>query len=653
MNPKVRAGRRGMNNSVPAIVGQAQTRGRWLVRTAVGAVLALGAGCSGDVEDGSSPAMSGPGGLPSEGAPGGTIDPLGMNPESTSGLQTPPPGGGGAGSVAPPGSTSTLPDGTPSPDSTAMPGPTVNPGPGVEDDIYAIPDAPPPSTLVSTARIARLSRQQWSNTVKTLLQLSDIADIDNDVSGDALARFDSEADALFVTEQLRKELADAAERLADRVTSDPEALARLVPADAPTDLAERARAFVTAFGLKAFRRPLTEEQIADHLSLFDQGPTLYPDLDPFVGGANLVIQAMLQSPHFLYRTELGTDDSGAGVVALDDYEVASKLAFALTNTMPDEQLFAAAAAGELRDRAAIKAQAERLLDGESGVDGLANFNFQVYRLGTYEGIVRDPEIFPTFQAGAPMAMREEMLLFLEDVFRDGGSVKDYYTAPVGFANSAVAPLYGLEGDFTENSFEEVPLDPAQRAGLLTRAGFLSSYISGTDPDIIHRGVFIATRLLCLELPPPDPEAGMLVALQPDMTNRERVEATTGKGTCGETCHSNLFNPLGYAFENYDAIGQYRTMDRGFPVDAADSYTLDGKVEQFSNGVELSRLLAEAKQVHNCYAKNLMSYLHSRVTLDEDAASLDYYARLSRAGMLSVRDLTLDMVTTDTFLTRLP
>jgi hypothetical protein len=526
-------------------------------------------------------------------------------------------------------------------------------GSGPASDPNAVPASPPPSVPVASARLARLSRQQWSNTVRDLLHLSDISDIEKDVSGDALIGFDNEADALYVTEQLRKQLADAAEKLADRVTGDAAALALLVPADAPTDLEGRARAFVTSFGLHAFRRPLTDAEISNHLSLFDQGPDLYPGVDAFQAGADLVIQAMLQSPYFLYRTELSTAQPGADSVPLDDYEVASKLAFALTNTMPDDTLFAAAAAGQLQDRDNVQAQAQRLLDGQDGTAGITNFNFQVYRLGTYDGIDRDPTVFPAFTPEAPAAMREEVLRFLEWIFEDGRGVKDFYTAPVGFVNSALAPLYGLDGTFSSDTFTQVDLDPNERSGLLTQAGFLSSYISGTDPDIIHRGVFIATRLLCIDLPPPDPNATPLIDIQPNMTNRERVEATTGKGTCGEGCHATLLNPLGYAFENYDAVGEYRTTDRGLPVDAADSYNLDGEQKSFSNGVELSHLLAESKQTHSCYVHNLMTYLNGRQLEPDDDAMVDYYARLSRAGMVSLRDLELDIVTSDAFLTRLP
>jgi hypothetical protein len=527
-------------------------------------------------------------------------------------------------------------------------------GPGPVDDPYAIPASPPAPVLVPTPRLARLSRKQWSNTVRDLLKLPDISEIDKGISGDALVRFDNEADKLFVGEMLRQELATASELLAERVISDSAALARLVPAGAPADAAGRARSFIASFGQRAFRRPLAEEEITSHVTLFNKGPTLYPGLDAFNAGVNLVIQAMLQSPHFLYRTELVPATAGAQKVPLGDYEVASKLAFAVTNTMPDDELFAAAAAGQLQDRTNVVAQVKRLLDGPKGAEGLANFQMQVFRLGTYDGITRDPTIFPDFTTSTPAAMRTEVLMFLDWIFKEGRGIKDVYTSPVGFVNSALAPLYGLTGNFSADTFTKVDLDPTQRSGLLTQPGFLSSYITGEDPDIIHRGVFIALRVLCVDLPPPDPNATPLPAFEPNMTNRERVEKTTGKGTCGEGCHAHLLNPLGYAFEGYDAIGKYRTVDHGKPVDAASAALLDGQSRPFANGVELSRLLAEAKQTHDCYAQKLLNYVHGRWPVaPEEKPTVDYLARLSRAGMLSLRDLEVALVTNDAFLNRLP
>ena len=528
-------------------------------------------------------------------------------------------------------------------------------GPG--GDPYSIPTSPPAAVLVATPRVSRLSRQQWSNAVRDLLQVADISDIESNVSGDALIGFDDEADALFVTEQLRSQLFDASEKLADKVTGDSVALARLVPANAPTDAAGRAKAFITSFGQRAFRRPLTDAEVTTHVGLFNKGPTLYPGVNAFNAGASLVIQAMLQSPYFLYRTELGTAAAGASKVALNDWEVGAKLALSITNTIPDDTLLAAAAQGTLHDTAGVATQAKRLLDGAKGTSGFSNLNLQVYRLGTYDGIIRDAAAFPDFKPNAPAAMKQEVLQFLSWILRQNGGIKDFYTTPVGFVDSLLAPIYGVKGSYSIDPvmLTQVNLDPSTRSGLLTQAGFLSSYLSvGNEPDIIHRGVFIAERLLCKTLPPPDPKAiGAMISNTPGLTNRERVEMLTGKGTCGQMCHGVLFNPLGYAFENYDAIGEYRTMDQGKPVNAADSYTLDGQLKSFSNGVELSHMLADAKETHACYAQNMISYLNGRALNDSDLPTVDYYARLSRAGMVSVHDLELAIVTSDAFLNRLP
>ncbi|MES1206748.1 MAG: DUF1592 domain-containing protein [Pseudomonadota bacterium] len=528
---------------------------------------------------------------------------------------------------------------------------------GLGGDPYAIPASPPAPVLVATPRLARLSHQQWTNAARDLLMLPDISDIASNVSGDALTGFDDEADALFVTEQLRSQLFDASEALATKVTGDATALARLVPANAPSDTAGRGKAFITAFGQRAFRRPLTDAEVTTHVGLFNQGPTLYPGVDAFKAGASLVIQAMLQSPYFLYRTELGTASAGATKVPLNDWEVASKLALSITNTIPDDTLLAAAAAGQVHDKTGVTTQAKRLMDGTTGTAGLSNFNLQVYRLGIYDGITRDATAFPDFKPNAPAAMKQEVLQFLDWVFTQNRGIKDFYTTPVGFVDSLLAPLYGVTGNYSSDPtmLTKVDLDSTKRSGLLTQAGFLSSYISvGNEPDIIHRGVFIAERLLCKTLPPPDPKAAAtMIPNTAGLTNRERVEMTTGKGTCGAACHAVLFNPLGYAFENYDAIGEYRTKDQGKTVDASDSYTLDGQLQSFTNGVELSHLLADAKETHACYVQNMMSYLNGRELTADEQTTVDYFARLSRAGMLSVHDMELAIVTSDAFLNRLP
>ncbi|MES1210137.1 MAG: DUF1592 domain-containing protein, partial [Pseudomonadota bacterium] len=274
-----------------------------------------------------------------------------------------------------------------------------------------VPANPPAAVLVPTARLARLSHPQWANSVRDLLKLTDIADIESNVGGDAVVGFDNDVESLFVAEALRADLADASVKLAQRVAGDPVALAKLLPANAPTDLAGKARAFITTLGQRAYRRPLADAEVTQTTALFNQGPTLYPGVDAFAAGANIVLQLFLQSPHFLYRTELSTAVV-SGRIPLNDYEVASKLSFALSNSMPDETLLAAAAAGQLKTPANVLAQATRLLSSEAGAMGRDHLHFQVLRLGAYDGIARDRTVFPDFTPTAPSSMRQEVLTYL-------------------------------------------------------------------------------------------------------------------------------------------------------------------------------------------------------------------------------------------------
>jgi Protein of unknown function (DUF1592)/Protein of unknown function (DUF1588)/Protein of unknown function (DUF1595)/Protein of unknown function (DUF1585)/Protein of unknown function (DUF1587) len=507
------------------------------------------------------------------------------------------------------------------------------------------------AALVATPRIVRLSRPQWENAVRDLLQLDDIAAVTSKVTGDALVGLDNEAEALHVDPQLRADLEAAATALADKVALDPAALARLIPTDAPASGAERSAAFIRAFGARAYRRPLADAEVSAYQALFTRGASVYPADDAFIAGAKLVLSAFLQSPHFMYRTELSTAVSD-GRVPLSDYEVASKLALALAGTMPDAELFAAAAGGKLHDKVEVGKQAERLLTSVKGGLGVDHLHFQMYRLGTYDGIVRNPQSFPEFSADTPAAMREEVLKFLRYVFEQGQGVAGIFTTPVGFVNSTLAPLYGVTAPAGQ-ALTRVDLNPSERSGLLTLAGFLSSYAVVDDPDSIHRGVFVNQRILCVELPPPDPKATVLKPLDAGMTNRERVEATTGPGTCGAGCHSTMINPPGFAFEHFDAVGKFRAQDRGKPVNSAAAYQFSEGVKSFDGAVEFSHLLAESPQAHSCYLQNWLGYINGHPFQAAEQPVLDSLTQDSLAGKLPLRDAVIRIVTADGFLNRLP
>jgi Protein of unknown function (DUF1592)/Protein of unknown function (DUF1588)/Protein of unknown function (DUF1595)/Protein of unknown function (DUF1587)/Protein of unknown function (DUF1585) len=503
-----------------------------------------------------------------------------------------------------------------------------------------------PTATGPTSRFYRLSHAQWENTVRDLLGLPAAPGLATTFSKDAIDSFSNNGEALSVSDQLRLDYAQAAQTMAERISKDAAAVAHLIPAGAPADAAGRARAFIGEVGRRAHRRPLEDMEVAEYLALFQKAATIDPTADPFVAGVEIVLEAMLQSPHFLYRTELVT---GEGRVRLDGYEVASKLSYALSNTMPDEALFAAAASHALDNTEGVSAEAKRMLDALG--DGPSRlFHRELFALDDYAQIQKDAKIVPEYNERLPASMQKEAELFLGEVFKGDHGLTELLTAPFTFVDANLAPLYRVAAP-AGTGFAKVDLDPKERAGFLTHLGFLTDFAGSVDPDIIHRGVFINERLLCVDLPPPatttfpEPPMGL-------PTNRERIEAITGKGTCGESCHGRWMNPAGIAFEHYDVLGRYRTMDNGHPVNSADTYPFPDGPKSYEDAIGFSRALAESKDAHHCYARNWLSYLEARTLRDEDSALVDWLAGQSSGG-LSVKGLVLAVVTHDSFLSRLP
>ncbi|MGK4004424.1 DUF1592 domain-containing protein [Sorangium sp. So ce1036] len=515
-----------------------------------------------------------------------------------------------------------------------------------------LPEGAEGAQVAARSMFPRLSHAQWENTVRDLLRLDEGPGFSASFTTDPLGGvFDNNEAVLQVTPGLWGDYQRAAEELAAMVTADEAKLGRVLPADLPAAPEARARAFVERFGERAFRRPLAAGEIDAYAALFDRGEALFPGEDPFVAGVRAALEAFLQSPHFVYRVEIGAGPAEGGLVPLSGHEIATKLAYLFWNTMPSDELFLAAAAGELSSPEAVRAYAARMLEDPRAREVVGAFHRQLYDYAQYHDLNKDPELYPEFGPEMGEAMQREAELFVDHIVfdRDGG-LTDLLTSRTAFVNDDLAAVYGLEGEFSE-AFERVELDAAERSGLLTRAGFLAAKATAREPDTIHRGVFVNLRILCVALPsPPDNVA----ALPPGehRTNRERVEAHTGKGTCGAACHGALINPAGFAFEHYDAIGQYRTTDNGEPVNAADVYALGGQPRSFADAVELSQILAESSEAHACYAKRWIEFAHGRDARPEDRALLSALAEASRGGA-STRELLLQIVSSPSFLARVP
>jgi hypothetical protein len=489
------------------------------------------------------------------------------------------------------------------------------------------------------SRFVRLTHEQWENSVRDVLQLRDDPGLSASFTGDPPnGEFSNNERALVVTPNLRIDYQRAAETLSQRVARDPEALARIYPeADSG--------AFIAALGRRAYRRALTPDERLGYQALYDRGASIFESGDSRADGAELVMATMLQSPHFVYRTELG--DDGA---PLSGYEVASKLSFLLRNTAPDDELLDVAESGALDDPASVVALASQMMESSDAAETIARYHGELFGFERYLSIAKDPNVFPEHDEAINPTLARAEELFLNRLFQDGFGLEELLTSTSAFANEELAPFYGV--DVSGEELQEIDLGPG-RPGLFTRLGFLAYNGTLRDPDSIHRGVEINRTMLCTHLTPPPGIIPALPNVEPGQTNRERVNAHTGPGTCGEGCHGALINPIGFAFENFDALGQVRETDNGKPVDTTGTYAFAEGLISFDGAPELMGLLARSPQAHACYARHLAEYGLGRDLNEQDRPMLSQLQRASLLESESIKEMVMAVVSSPAFGRRSP
>jgi hypothetical protein len=480
-------------------------------------------------------------------------------------------------------------------------------------------------------RFTRLSHPQWENTVRELFRLDEPTGLSSDFIADppGVAIFDTNERRLGMTEELWSQYQRAAEALAESMTADDSTLARFVPS-LPARDPERTETFVREFGLRAYRRPLESGEVARYVALAGSAPALYPEMESFAATVRVLLEAFLQAPSFVYRAERSETPSG-DVIALDSYEIATRLSYFMWDSMPDDALFEAARAGELESSEEIAIHAERMLGDPRARTKLARFHDQLYDID--EWALRTHEL-PDWRPELEPMMQEEARRFIEGIVSGGGSLRDLLTSRTTHVNEDLAAFYGLEG-VTGPEFREVELDERERAGLLTRLGFLAKNLD--EPDILCR-------------PLGDPPVFEQMT-QVGETNRERLESVTGPDSCAGPCHTYVINPLGFAFEGYDALGRFRADDDGHAIDDAALYrTQRGEDVRFDGAIELSSKIAELEDPHRCYATRLLEYQYGRPVSAGDTPWLYRAAQSSLAGA-PMRDLVTELVSSRTFRTR--
>ncbi len=512
---------------------------------------------------------------------------------------------------------------------------------------------------VGAGPLRRLTRDEYGHTVRDLLHVKRL-ETSALAADESLGPFRANLVA-GTTELDAQQFMETAERTVAASAARLEALAACAPAERDTPLC--AEKFVDAFGLRAFRRPLRPEERASALGLF----VAEARSGGFDSGARAVAQSLLQSPYFLYHFEDPGDSVAPGLAALDPYALASRLSYFLWQTMPDEALFAAAAAGGLATAEGLRVQAERMLKDEKARRGVLSFHMQWLAVEDVFLVRKELEIFPDwypytkpskFRLGAVVADREKHLglalrketeRFVDHVVRAGdGRLSTLLQASFSFPDEPSARVYGLPQTQVLEPGTPAALDPKQRSGILTQLAFLATHAHADQTSPVARGVVVRKNLLCQDLPDPPPNVNNTPP-EPDLTltTRERFEEHRLSGVCSG-CHK-LIDPIGFAFEPYDGVGRFRATENGKPIDATGTLLNGGAPEgEFNGAVELTALLSNSRTVHQCYVRQWFRFALGRMETEADRCSLEtLYDVFARSGR-NIRELLVALPTTDSF-----
>jgi hypothetical protein len=504
---------------------------------------------------------------------------------------------------------------------------------------------------VPSTPLRRLSADEFHNTMVDLFG----EQLEWRVTADSrfpptlvLSGFSTAAEANTVNTAESNAIEDNAERIALVVEAEPDPFLRgLLPCDLPETISESdidgcIDRYISDFGLRAARRPLTPGETTIVRSLYDT----VRETDTATAAFAATIQYFVQSPALLYRAERGNGDTTSEMVPLSSYERATRLAYLLGASTPDAELLRAAAADELTTSDQVRAQADRLLDTERFDEVLGRFHRDW--LETHDFDWKTPDEFPDFD-GARGSLGREQSAFVRMVLDEGdGTIASLLGSSTYPVNSILAPYYGVEAPgATEDTW--VPAVVPNRRGLLTQASLMAT-LADSGTHVIHRGAFFQTQVLCRALPALPGDVDIQGPLQDTSdlpTARERLSPLTERAECAG-CH-NVINPVGLAFENYDAGGQWRAQENGATIDASGSLSLDGADVAFSGPVELVEAIASSRTARECYTLNWYRSAMGRSEFVNDACSLAPLHAATAASGGSVREMILALVQTDAFL----
>lgn len=505
-----------------------------------------------------------------------------------------------------------------------------------------------PGTHVTRAPMRRLTRFEYNNTVRDLLQDKSLPAnaFPSEESGNG---FGNDADAQGVVAALAENYVSVAEKVAAAATTS-DRIAALAPcATQVTDAASEAacaRTIAETFTPKAWRRPLLAGEADGLVALFS---SVLPDSD-FATGVATMLEAILQSPEFLYKPELGMDAPGKlGLKQPTGDEMATRLSYLFWASAPDDALRTAAASGQLATAEGVRTQAQRLLADPKARDVVRFFFDNLLPISGLASLERDKAVYPTFSAKIGSLMRQETQTFLEnEIFNGPGTWPGVFTAPYTYANQELATYYGLTG-VTGEAFVKVQLGAAtHRAGLLTQAGVLAGPVHTNHENPVVRGSFVVQKLMCQVIPKPSGDIAAKVT-PPDpnsaATARQRFTVHSSDAVC-RGCHLNM-DPFGYALENFDVVGLYREQENGVTIDASGDAPILGK---FNGAIELGAALANSEQAQQCFATHWMNFGYGRTLKEAEACGVESVRSQFKESGYNVQQMLLALTQSEAFLT---
>lgn len=491
--------------------------------------------------------------------------------------------------------------------------------------------------------LRRLTHSQYNHTVHDLLG-DQTGPANQFPSEDFVNGFRNQTQAQSMSPLLIESYSAAAEKLA-RAAFRGGDLRGLIPCK--PSAACRAR-FVREFGLKAFRRPLDAGEQKRYESLMAQESDL-------VKGAQLVTEAMLQSSAFLFRLDETSDPKWKPYVA------ASRLSYGIWDTMPDAELFAAAARGDLSTPAGVEKTTRRMLADAKARQALDDFISQWLRFDRILTASKDRRKYPLFQHETAVAMTDEALAFVNDLVWNDRNFMDLFTANYGHVSAELAPIYKVPAPAKD--FDKVTFPPESgRAGLLGQSLFLALTAKPEDSSPTARGLFVREQFLCQHVP--DPPPGVNQNLPPPteakpQTNRDRMTEHATNPTCA-TCHK-LIDPIGFGLENFDAVGARRekftlqfSSSRGEGGRRFAPKTIDLALDtkgvvtgipnsEFSSPKELGAVLASSPQCQECMVKQYFRYISGRLETPGDRAFIHKLVEDFRASQFHFKDLIISLM----------